>query len=117
MIKIDIKPLSVNEAWKGRRYKTDKYKKYRRDLLLILPPHVGIVFTKDVKLEIDIEWGFSNKQADIDNPSKCFIDALQDKFFFNDSMIYKLNLSKAIVKKGAEYIKFEIKRLEIESPN
>ena len=93
MIKIDIKPLSVNEAWKGRRFKTDKYKKYRRDLQLLLPAHVGIIFTKDTQLEIDIEWGFSNKQADI------------------DSLIYKLNLSKAIVKKGKEYIKFDIKRL------
>ena len=40
-----------------------------------------------------------------------FIDGLQDMYGFNDSQIYKLNLSKAIVKKGEEYIKFEIKRL------
>jgi len=35
--KLDIKPLSVNEAWRGRRFKTPKYSKYISDLLFILP--------------------------------------------------------------------------------
>jgi len=30
--KINIKPLSVNDAWKGKRYKTEKYKNYENVL-------------------------------------------------------------------------------------
>ena len=37
MVHIDIKPLSVNEAWQGRRYKTPKYKQYQETLLWLLP--------------------------------------------------------------------------------
>ena len=31
--KIFIKPLSVNECWKGKRYKTDKYSNYEDAML------------------------------------------------------------------------------------
>ena len=109
MIKVDIKPLSINESFQGRRFKTPKYKKYRQDLLYLLP--LGLGFDKQDRLELSIEWGFSNKQSDIDNCAKGFIDGLQDMYGFNDSQIYKLNLSKEIVKKGEEYIKFDITQL------
>ena len=36
-MRIDIKPMSVNEAWKGRRFKTDKYKGFEKEMLLKLP--------------------------------------------------------------------------------
>ncbi len=111
MIKVDIKPLSINESWQGRRFKTPKYKHYRQALLYLLPVDKSLDFDKQDQLELSIEWGFSNKQSDIDNCAKGFIDGLQDKYEFNDSQIYKLNLSKEIVKKGSEYIKFDIKRL------
>jgi Holliday junction resolvase RusA-like endonuclease len=132
MIKVDIKPLSVNEAWQGKRFKSKKYKFYEQKLLLLLPwqgkrfkskkykfyeqklllllPN-SRSFGENQKLEISIEWGFSNKLADLDNPAKCFIDVLQKKYRFNDCHIYKLNLTKEIVKKGEEYIKFEIKAM------
>ena len=41
-MRIKIKPLSVNDAWQGRRFKTDNYKKYERDLMLILPSSVVV---------------------------------------------------------------------------
>ena len=112
MIKVDIKPLSVNEAWQGKRFKTKKYKHYEQYLLLLLPNNSGSNAGENQKLEITIEWGFSNKLADLDNPAKCFIDVLQKKYKFNDCHIYKLTMTKEIVKKGDEYIKFDIKRLE-----
>ncbi|MCP4481352.1 MAG: hypothetical protein GY817_00790 [bacterium] len=39
-IRLPIKPLSVNECWKGRHFKTEKYKKYKKydkDLQFLLP--------------------------------------------------------------------------------
>jgi Holliday junction resolvase RusA-like endonuclease len=101
---LNIKPLSVNEAWQGRRFKTKKYDRYINDVLSILRP----LIVPDGKLHIDIIFGFSSKASDIDNPLKCFIDCLQKKYSFNDKNIYKLTVRKVDVKKGLEFIEFEI---------
>jgi len=37
MIRLNIKPLSVNQAWQGRRFKTHKYHVFERAVLLMLP--------------------------------------------------------------------------------
>lgn len=103
MVKLDIKPLSVNEAWKGRRYKTDKYKTYERTVLLMLPRKTEI---PEGNIALRLEFGFSNSSSDIDNPVKLFIDCLQKKYKFNDKRITELNIKKRPVKKGAEYIVF-----------
>jgi len=105
LIKIDIKPLSVNEAWRGRRFKTDKYKQFERDLMFLLPG----LSVPEGELFIQIEWGLSSKSADIDNPLKSFLDILQKKYSFNDKEIMELIVTKKHVSKGEEYIKFKIK--------
>ncbi len=104
-MRIDIKPLSVNNAWKGRRYKTDAYKAYERDVLLLL----GRIEIPTGKLELFLEWGFSSAGSDFDNPIKPFTDCLQKKYGFNDNRVYEAHIKKVSVKKGDEYIKFEIK--------
>lgn len=109
MYKINIKPLSVNEAWKGRRFKSDSYKKYRRDVFLLLP---NIEVPKG-KLKLTIHVGFSSKGSDIDNIIKPFQDILQETYRFNDNMIYKLQATKEDVKKGEEFIDFKIESYEI----
>ena len=35
--KIEIRPLSVNACWQGRRFKTPEYKAYEEEMLLRLP--------------------------------------------------------------------------------
>ena len=102
MPKIQIKPLSVNEVWKGRRFKTDKYKAYEYELSLKLPP---LEIPKG-KIELTLICGLSNKLSDIDNIAKPFIDVLQKVYGFNDNQIYDLHLIKQDVKKGKEYIEF-----------
>lgn len=104
---IHIKPLSINEAFQGRRFKTPKYKKYERDVLLLLP---NLDIPKE-PLKITFTFGFSNKQSDIDNPVKTIMDIMQKKWGFNDSQVYELNLKKVIVHKGKEYIDFNIEVL------
>lgn len=106
-MRLNIKPLSVNEAWRGRRFKTPKYNNYIKDMLLILPP----LNVPNGELELNITFGLSSRSADIDNPLKCFIDCLQKKYYFDDKMIFKLSVEKAIVKKGAEFIEWEIRGL------
>ena len=106
--KVNINPLSVNKAFKGRRFKTDEYKRYEKDVLDNLP---ALKIPKG-RLFVIINFGFSSKLKDIDNPVKLFIDILQKRYNFNDRDIFKLNVQKEIVKKGKEYIKFEIKSIK-----
>ncbi len=108
MIKLNIKPLSVNEAWQGRRFKTNKYKKYIKDMMKILPN----LTIPDGYLYLRIEFGFSNSSSDFDNPVKCFVDCLQKRYMFNDKMIKKCTITINPTKKAEEYIKFNIKPLE-----
>lgn len=104
-IKIDIKPLSVNRCWQGRRFKTKEYKEYERKLLHLLP---GIDLPQP-PYEVEIEVGYSNKSNDIDNFLKPFNDILQKRYNFNDKEIYRLIINKTIVKKGEEFIFFNIR--------
>ena len=104
-MRIDIKPLSVNDAWKGKRYKTDKYKAYAAYLILLLKP----LEIPEGKLSIHITWGFSSKGSDADNPIKPFVDCLQTKYEFNDNKVYHYDIKKVDVKKGEEFIEFDIK--------
>ncbi|MCP4989348.1 MAG: hypothetical protein GY928_25815 [Colwellia sp.] len=110
MVLINIKPLSVNEAWKGRRFKTDAYKAYETTLLWMLPASFKV--PDSPCLELFLEFGFSNKSSDFDNPVKPFVDILQKKYNFNDSRIYKTTIVKTIRSKGGEYIRFELKGME-----
>lgn len=105
MDKIIVKPLSVNQCWKGRRFKTQQYEDYEQVVLLLLPRKE---ISNTNKLQIKIEVGFSNKNSDLDNCLKPFLDILQTKYRFNDKQIYKIEIEKKIVEKKKEYISFEI---------
>ena len=114
MFKINIKPLSVNEAFQGRRFKTNKYKVYEEELLLKLPNFdFPVSNTKDTKLCLTMNVGFSNKNSDLSNSIKAFEDVLQKKYVFNDKMVFKIVMQKEIVKKGQEFIAFEIGEMQI----
>jgi len=101
---IKIKPLSVNAAFKGRRFKTEAYKAYEQELYYQLPEME--VPKKELYLKIVV--GLSSKNADIDNVLKPAIDVMQKKYGFNDKQIYILVAHKIDVKKGKEFIDFEI---------
>jgi len=107
-MRIEIKPLSVNDAWQGKRFKTPKYKSWQKDLLILLP-NLKIKFKGDLK--VDFVFGFSSKASDIDNPLKPLIDTLQKKYKFNDNQIQELTVKKEIVKKGEEFITINIDTL------
>ena len=104
-MRIDIKPLSVNEAWQGRRFKTPKYKNYERSVLLMLKP---CKIDLEAHLRVFLTFGYSNTLCDIDNGLKPFIDILQKYYKINDRKIYELVVKKEIVKKGKEFIEFKI---------
>ena len=106
-IMVHVKPLSVNKAWQGKRFKTKEYKEYEKAVMGMLP---------DLKipkgpLKVTFIFGFSSPLADLDNPQKLFLDILQKRYFFNDSQVYELHSFKEIVPKREEYCNFTIKQL------
>lgn len=105
IIEIKEKPLSVNEVWQGRRFKTDAYKQYEKKMLLLLPK-AKKPFSD--MLRIEIHFGFSNLCSDIDNPVKPILDILQKKYRFNDKNIFELILRKNKVDKGNEFMNIGI---------
>jgi len=103
--KVRIKPLSVNEAWQGKRYKTPANAAYGKQLWLMLPPKVEI---PGGKLKIKFVFGLSMKRADYDNCIKQAQDVICKKYNFDDSRIYKAEIEKVIVPKGEEFLSFSI---------
>tara|TARA_R110002072_G_C7909622_1_gene530243 strand:+ start:313 stop:639 length:327 start_codon:yes stop_codon:yes gene_type:complete len=106
-LRVPIKPLSVNQAWQGRRFKSDAYKRYERDVLMLLRP----MSIPEGYLSISLVFGFSSKSADFDNPVKPFVDCLQKKYRFNDRAIKRAEITVEEVKKGDEFIEFTIESL------
>jgi len=102
MIKINIKPLSVNQAWQWKRFKTRLYEDYEYELFYQLP---NIKLPEwDLMLEIE---AWISSASDIDNIIKPTLDILSKKYWFNDNKILYLIAHKVIVKKGDEYISFK----------
>lgn len=103
-MRINYKPMSVNECWQGQRFKTPAYKKYEHDILLLLLPYK----LPKKPYKVVLTFGMSNLSADIDNPVKPLLDILQKKYGFNDRDIMELNLFKRKTDKGKEFINFTI---------
>ena len=119
MVKIDIKPLSVNKAYRGRRFASADLKSFKQELFVLLNMDSkvgmnsknGLVIPKG-KLQVKYEFGCSSKGSDGDNLIKAFQDCLTEFYRFNDNKIYKWIVEKVDIKKGQEYIKFDIKSYE-----
>ena len=111
MWRLDIKPLSANEAFMGRKRKTAKYRDYEIKLPRMLPE---LELPARGPLGLRVRVGYSNRAADIDNCLKPFIDILQKHYSFNDNRIYFIEVTKVKTEKGAEYISFDLFPLEQE---
>lgn len=109
-MRVDIKPMSVNQAWQGKRFKTPLYKSYEAELYLKLPKMV----IPDGDLSVVYTFGVSSPLSDWDNPIKPFQDVLQKKYDFDDRRIMSAIVEKVLVKKGQEFVEFEIKEKEHE---
>lgn len=105
MNRVAIKPISVNECWRGRRFKTRAYEDFEKAVSYLLPRQISI---PEGKLTLNIVFGYSSKASDADNSLKPFIDILQKHYGFNDKRIYRIIADKVDVKKGQEYIEFAL---------
>jgi Holliday junction resolvase RusA-like endonuclease len=104
MYLIPVKPLSLNHAYRGRRFETPELKAFKTEVMANLP---NVVIPKG-KLAVKYIFGVSSKNADGDNLIKCLQDALAVKYNFNDRQIYFWEVAKVDVKKGEEFIGIEM---------
>jgi Holliday junction resolvase RusA-like endonuclease len=101
-IVINEKPLSVNAAWQGRRFKTVTYKNYEQTIYHLLPK-------VKIKGEVEIHYTFYLKnysRTDIDNCVKCLQDVIVKKGIIEDD--------RKIVLFSAEKRKSKTDRIEVE---
>lgn len=104
--RINHKPLSVNDCWQGKRYKTKEYKAYENALMWMLKPLSASLPAPPYRIQF--AFGMSNIQSDIDNPVKPLLDILQKRYGFNDREVMELVVRKLKVPKGHEYIELSI---------
>lgn len=107
MNRLNLKPLSLNKAYRGRRFATSELQDYKASIWALLPRRSEL----KGKLAVSYVFGVSSKGADVDNCIKCFQDALAEAYGFNDNTIYEWHVKKVITKKGEEFIDFELSNL------
>lgn len=96
---LNIKPISINSCFQGRRYKTKKYDKYIYDVLSMLP----MINVPKTPLKLTLVAHIS-KLSDLDNICKPILDILVKKYGFDDRDIYEIQMFKVLAKKGQEKI-------------
>jgi Holliday junction resolvase RusA-like endonuclease len=83
---IPIKPLTVNRAYQGRRFRAPELLAYQQELSYRLPA----MEIPRGKLEVKYVFGVSSRNSDMDNCVKAFQDALAEQYGFNDRDIYRM---------------------------
>lgn len=112
-LKLDIKPLSVNAVWQGKRFKTPAYLRYERDALMLLPRK-----NNKSKQPLIVKYVFylTKRQyslSDVGNFEKPLTDILvKSGVIYDDRYIVKITMEKRLSDKS--YIEINIKRVKNE---
>lgn len=105
-ITLEIKPLTVNKAWQGRRFKTDDYKDYEYEMLWLLKGLEKTTGFVQVNYKFYLKY-FST--SDVGNFEKPLTDILVKAGLIDDD--------KFITKITMEKFKSPIDKIEIEIIN
>ena len=106
--RVNYKPLSMNEAFMGRRRRLPSIETTRSK-------YPGLILTCPAGASWAPAAGcLSNRAADLDNVVKPFLDILQSHYGFNDNRIYIIEMTKVKVPKTEEYIAFDLYPLDEE---
>ena len=103
-LELKAKPISVNQVWQGRRFKTKLYKDYEIEISWLLKKYRG-----QIRGEIEIHYTFYIKnysRTDCDNLVKPIQDILVKNGIIEDD--------RKIIYFSAEKIKSNIEKIEIE---
>ena len=92
----------------GHQWKSSEYEKFRKKVKRILK--VKPIKIDEGALKLTAIFGVSYK-FDLDNALKPFIDILEEVYKFNDNQIADIHVRKRTVKRGGEFIEFELKNI------
>ena len=114
-IKLNIKPISVNQAHsvRGRIYKSSTYNSFEEHVRFLLFSKPIPKFSKGSKLKLSAIFAVSVK-FDLDNCVKTFLDVLEPIYQFNDRDIEEIHIRKQRCKRGEEFIEFTLTELGID---
>ena len=91
-IKVNIKPLSANAAWQGRRFKTDAYHAFESMMLLMLPKEKMILGPVSVHFDFYLK---NALRTDVDNCIKTSLDCLVKRGYIEDDRrVFKISAEK-----------------------
>ena len=105
-IELKAKALSVNKCWQGRRFKTQDYKDYEKELTALLTPYRRFK-TLEGNLIIDIVFHLKRASTtDFDNLLKPLFDILvKNKIISDDRFIWDMKVKKIKSKEDKIIIK------------
>lgn len=108
MPRIDIKPISANQCWQGRRFKTPEYKIWRLSVGILMKKHKRFSQGKyEVNLRVYTRYCAT---SDVDNFIKPALDSLVESGIIpDDKYIQKVTCEK--FKSDTDYFEYEIKEL------
>ena len=111
-MRIDIKPMSVNRCWQGRRFRTPEFRQWQRDVQTLLTQYNGARFGKE---GIEVSIIFYERypiRGDIDNKVKPILDCLVEAGIIGDDRyIFKLIIEKE--KADQDFFTFNIKKYNV----
>jgi Holliday junction resolvase RusA-like endonuclease len=97
-LNIRTKPLSVNKAWQGKRFRSKEYKSWAEEVQLLVASELSRKTVKKIEgnLEVTVELFIKNdKCSDADNPLKPLFDTLTAcGVWEDDRKIYALHVYK-----------------------
>ena len=106
-ITLNVKPLSINKCWQGKRFKTKIYKNYEEELLLFLkrykPSDAKTKFYK-----VNLLFGIENfALTDVDNLVKPLMDIIvKAGIIKDDRYVAEYNIRK--IKSEKNFVKINI---------
>ncbi|MCO7225292.1 RusA family crossover junction endodeoxyribonuclease [Pleionea sp. CnH1-48] len=110
-VTVYIKPFSTNQIHLGRKVLSPNYRHFRKEFSKLLPD----IEVPKGPLVLSVVVGVSNRNSDLDNTFKPFLDALAERYGFNDRQIFRIIATKKIVKKGKESFNFNLSEYQGET--
>jgi len=107
-MRLDIKPLSVNKAFQGRRFKSPEYKSYEEECLWLLKGNEKVSGWVEVTYHFHIK---NFKRVDVGNYEKLISDIIVKAGLIDDDrFIKKMTLEKHQIEKD-EWIEIIIEEI------
>lgn len=107
MYEIPIQPLSQNQAWAGKRWKSQDYKTYEAALQIYFHKFTLPKLKKKERFYLYLEFGATYRQ-DCSNGIKLFEDCLCKFLGVDDRDVMAIFTRKIITKKVDSFIRFNI---------